>query len=103
MTATLLRGTRSLTSTPAAGTSFALDASYDWVAVDLCMRGDLDQALLHTEDRAEVVRRLNAQGLNDHEIERRTGITGRTVLRIRKRLHIGSASAPGVNSRALVR
>lgn len=82
-------------------TSFATDVAYDWVAVDLAMRGELTPR--YTADREEVVRRLNQQGLTDVEIADRTGITSRTVLRIRKRLHLDTALPFGHTTRTVLR
>ena len=54
----------------------------DEVAIHRAMRGDRE-VRLRIAERAEVIRRLVALGLNDQEIERRTGISSRTALRIR--------------------
>lgn len=91
------------TAAPATPTSFADDAEYDWVAVDLAIRGELPPALLHTPDREEVVRRLNSAGLTDPEIAARTGMLIRTIVRIRKRLDLSSALPFGVTTRAIIR
>lgn len=61
----------------------------DDVAVHRAMRGDLD-VRLRVAERAEVVRRLVALGLNDQEIERRTGISSRTALRVRHADDVGA-------------
>lgn len=58
----------------------------DDIAVQRVIDGD--RALsgsLHKRERAEVVRRLVALGWNDQQIERRTRISDRTVIRIRHR------------------
>jgi DNA-binding NarL/FixJ family response regulator len=91
------------TAARATSTSFANDVEYDWVAVDLAIRGELHPSLLHTPDREEVVRRLNRAGLTDPEIAQRTGMVERTIFRIRKRLNLDSALPFGVTTRALVR
>lgn len=41
-------------------------------------------------DRREIVRRLHAAGLNDRQIQRRTGISARTALRIRGQLGLSA-------------
>lgn len=103
MTMTMVRGTRTPDTTPAAGTSFALDVEYDWVLVDLTVRGDRRNEPLTPADRVEIVRRLNSAGLTDPEIEDRTGIPCRTVQRIRGRLHIDSALPIGLTTRSVFR
>lgn len=59
-------------------------ADVDEVAVHRVMHGDRGLARrLNVHERAEVIRRLVAAGCNDSEIERRTGISSRTALRVR--------------------
>ncbi|MGU3409159.1 hypothetical protein ACLBWP_03545 [Microbacterium sp. M1A1_1b] len=88
------------TATRVAPTSFANNVAYDWVAVDLAIRGELRSSQLHTEDREEVIRRLNGQGYTDREITDKTTIPIRTVQRVRKRLHLDTALPIGVTTRA---
>lgn len=57
----------------------------DEAAIERRMAGDRTVSLTNTE-RREVVRRLHSQGLTDRDIERRTGIADRQVLRDRRRL-----------------
>lgn len=69
---------------PDRGLIRARDFVIDEVAVERVMSGDRELARqLHPRERREVITRLLAQGLNDQEIERRTGISDRTVLRHR--------------------
>lgn len=58
----------------------------DEIAVEQAMQGARGPSLLTVAERREVVRRLHAWGCNDQEIQRRTGLTGRTALRIRQEL-----------------
>lgn len=57
----------------------------DPVAVQAVIDGRKNVRLTIPE-RREVIRRLHAQGLSDRAIQRRTGITDRTTLRIRQEL-----------------
>lgn len=57
----------------------------DEVAVLRAVEGDRSIRLTIAE-RREVVRRLCARGLNDGQIERQTGMSSRTALRIRQEL-----------------
>jgi len=61
----------------------------DEVAVHRAMRGDR-AVRLRIGERAEVVRRLVELGLNDQQIERRTGISSRTALRVRHADDVGA-------------
>jgi len=57
----------------------------DEAAVLLAARGTTPRPLTIAE-RRELVRRLHGEGLNDQEIERRTGLNSKTALRIRTEL-----------------
>lgn len=59
----------------------------DDVAVQRAIDGDLSVSLTIAE-RREVVRRLHARRLTDGQIDRLTGISSRTVLRIRQELDL---------------
>lgn len=61
----------------------------DDVAVHRAMRGDRTVRLRKAE-RAEVIRRLVELGLNDQQIERRTGISSRTAWRARHADEVGA-------------
>ncbi len=64
----------------------------DPVAVEETMRGNKTLRLTLAE-RREVIRRLHAAGMNDQDIQRRTGITDRTCVRIRKELDLPAVTA----------
>jgi transcriptional regulator with XRE-family HTH domain len=59
----------------------------DPVAVEEAIRGNTTVTLTIAE-RREVIRHLHALGLNDQDIQRRTGITDRTCVRIRRELDL---------------
>lgn len=60
----------------------------DEAAVERVAAGHGDAARLTVAEREEVVRRLHAHRISDLAIARRTGISSRTVLRIRQRLRL---------------
>jgi hypothetical protein len=67
-------------------------ADLDEVAVLRAVQGDRSIDLTIAERRL-VIRHLHAQGLDDQQIERRTGISSRTVLRIRQELDLPANTA----------
>lgn len=68
---------------------------YDEAAVRRCLAGDRTVPL-GKYDRREVVRRAWVAGMNDVVIERHTGISARTALRIRQRLGLPARAGKGV-------
>lgn len=61
----------------------------DEIAVERAIAGDQPGGLRPAERRA-IVKTLNERGVSDTEIERRTGISSRTVSRIREELALAS-------------
>lgn len=59
----------------------------DFASVDRSIAGDTSVPLSVAE-KNEVVRRLNGEGFDDQEIARRTGISTRTIQRVRQRLSL---------------
>ncbi|GAA1737266.1 hypothetical protein [Aeromicrobium alkaliterrae] len=68
----------------------------DHLAVERACAGEPPERL-STAERAEVIRRMNAQGSTDSVIGARIGLTARAVQKIRQNL--GLAAVPGVGGR----
>lgn len=66
----------------------------DWVAVERAVVGDPPEVLTHA-DRKEIIAILHARGLSDPEMVARTGISKRTVLRIRQGLGLPPLAVNG--------
>ena len=62
-------------------------ACADPLAIERLVSGQIDPARVSIAERRAVVRRLHEQRMNDQEIARRTGMSGRNVLRIRYHHH----------------
>lgn len=56
--------------------------------VESVCSGLMDQYVLTSQEREEVVRRLHARHMVDRKIAERTGMSRETVIRIRKRLEL---------------
>lgn len=65
--------------------------SVDHAIVERVINGE--ELSLTCGERREVVRRLHAQGLSERQIQTHTGISARTVTRIRKELGLSGTPA----------
>lgn len=74
---------------------FSRDPDFiDDTAVERVASGDGYQELLTIAERQAVVRLLHAEGLNDFQMARRTGMCSRTVGAIRKHLGLPNLFVP---------